>query len=297
MKSWLDALARTRDTIVRHAVRIFTGDRAARQATRDEWEEALIAADVPARMAADFVQRADAMRDGRPLEQRLEGVLTESLQHEAGFAWDLPVRPYVVLIAGVNGSGKTTTSAKLAALAKSRGLKPLLAATDTFRAAGTDQLRIWADRVGCDVVAGVQGADAAAVAFDAVSAAQARHADIVFVDTAGRMHTKQTLMDELLKVKRAMAKRLPGAPHAVWMVLDATLGNNALMQARVFHEAVGLSGLVISKLDGSAKAGSILAARREVGAPILFVGLGEGMDDLAPFDPPRFVKAMLGTPD
>jgi fused signal recognition particle receptor len=295
MKSWLEALARTRDTIVRHAVRIFTGDRAARQATRDEWEEALIAADVPARLAAEFVRQAEALRDGGALEQRLEQVLVEGLGHDPGFAWDLPTRPYVVLIAGVNGSGKTTTCAKLAAMAKARGLKPLLAATDTFRAAGTDQLRIWAERVGCDVVAGVQGADAASVAYDALSAAQARHADIVFVDTAGRMHTKQTLMDELQKVKRAMAKCLPGAPHAVWMVLDATLGNNALMQARVFHEAVGLSGLVISKLDGSAKAGSILAARREVGAPILFVGLGEGMDDLAPFDPPQFVKAMLGT--
>ena len=295
MKSWMDALARTRNAIVSRVSRLFEpSEPRAEEKTAEQWEEALIAADVPARLAAEWVGAARHLGGGGPLEQRLERVLVQALEPVRHYEWDGAAKPTVVLIVGVNGSGKTTTAAKLASFARARGRVPLLAATDTFRAAGTEQLRIWADRVPCDVVAGRQGADAAAVAYDAVQAAVARGADAVFIDTAGRMHTKQHLMVELQKVKRSIAKCLPGAPHEIWLVVDATIGNNAVMQAQTFNEAVGLTGLVVAKLDGSAKAGSMLAARREVGVPIVFVGLGETLDDLAPFEARPFVCALLG---
>ena len=196
---------------------------------------------------------------------------------------------------GVNGSGKTTTCAKLAHTAIQQGRQPLLAATDTFRAAGADQLKLWAKDVGCDVVAGAPGADAAAVAYDALDAAVARGRDLVIVDTAGRMHTKEPLMKELQKVRGAMAKRVSGAPHETWIVLDATLGQNAVMQAKVFHEAVALTGVIISKLDGSSKAGFVFSINREMGIPIRFVGLGEKMDELVPFEPEKFVGALMNS--
>ena len=165
----------------------------------------------------------------------------------------------------------------------------MLAAADTYRAAGTDQARIWAHRVGCDVVSGVSGADAASVAYDAVRAAMARGMDAVFIDTAGRMHT----MDELQKIQRSVGKCLPGAPHHTWLVLDATLGSNAVSQARFFHECIPLTGVVVAKLDGSAKAGFLVAVRKELGIPVLFAGIGEGMDDLVPFDVPTYVKSLV----
>jgi fused signal recognition particle receptor len=200
-------------------------------------------------------------------------------------------------VVGVNGSGKTTTCAKLAHRAAAEGLTPLLCAADTFRAAGSDQLRIWAERLGCEVVAGATGADPAAVAFDALGAAIARKSDLLIVDTAGRMHTKQPLMQELVKVRRSLGKRKAGAPEATWIVLDAALGRNAIAQARTFHEAVPLTGIVVSKLDGSSKGGFVFTLADELGIPVLFAGLGEGAGDLVPFDRRRFVGGLLGLED
>ena len=199
----------------------------------------------------------------------------------------------VVSIVGVNGTGKTTTAAKLAHLVQARGQTALLAACDTFRAAAIEQLKLWGQRLKVDVVAGAYGADAAAVAHDGVAAAQSRNADYLFVDTAGRLHTKHNLMQELQKVHRVMSKQLPGAPHEVLLVLDATTGMNALTQAREFNKAVPLTGLVVTKLDGTSKGGMVVAVQKELGIPVKFVGLGEQPDDFQPFDPKEFAHALF----
>ena len=200
----------------------------------------------------------------------------------------------VVSIVGVNGTGKTTTAAKLAHLAQSRGEKALLAACDTFRAAAIEQIKHWGQRLKVEVIAGAYGADAASVAHDAVAAGQARKADYLFVDTAGRLHTKHNLMQELQKLHRVMGKQLPGAPHEVLLVLDATTGMNALNQAREFNKAVPLSGLIVTKLDGTSKGGMVVAIQQELGLPIKYVGLGEQADDLQPFDAKQFAGALFG---
>jgi fused signal recognition particle receptor len=201
--------------------------------------------------------------------------------------------PCVVSIVGVNGTGKTTTSAKLAHLVQSQGRTALLAACDTFRAAAIEQLKLWGQRLKVDVVAGAYGADAASVAHDAVAAAQARKADYLFIDTAGRLHTKHNLMQELQKLHRVMGKQLPGAPHEVLLVLDATTGMNALNQAREFNKTVPLTGLVVTKLDGTSKGGMVVAIQKELGLPIKFIGLGEQADDLQPFDAKQFADALF----
>ena len=200
----------------------------------------------------------------------------------------------VVSIVGVNGTGKTTTAAKLAHLTQSRGQKALLAACDTFRAAAIEQIKLWGQRLKVEVIAGAYGADAASVAHDAVAAAQARKADYLFVDTAGRLHTKHNLMQELQKLHRVMGKQLPGAPHEVLLVLDATTGMNALNQAREFHKAVPLTGLIVTKLDGTSKGGMVVAIQKELGLPIKYVGLGEQADDLQQFDAKQFAGALFG---
>ena len=201
--------------------------------------------------------------------------------------------PTVVSIVGVNGTGKTTTAAKLAHLVQGRGQSVLLAACDTFRAAAIEQLKLWGQRLKVEVVAGAYGADAASVAHDAVAAAQARQADYLFVDTAGRLHTKHNLMQELQKVHRVMGKQLAGAPHEVLLVLDATTGMNALNQAREFNKAVPLSGLVVTKLDGTSKGGMVVAVQKELALPVKFIGLGEQPDDLQPFVPKDFARALF----
>jgi fused signal recognition particle receptor len=200
----------------------------------------------------------------------------------------------VVSIVGVNGTGKTTTAAKLAHFVQGNGQTALLAACDTFRAAAIEQIKLWGQRLKVEVIAGAYGADAASVAHDAVAAAQARDAAYLFVDTAGRLHTKHNLMQELQKLHRVMGKQLPGAPHEVLLVLDATTGMNSLNQAREFHKAVPLTGLVVTKLDGTSKGGMVVAIQKELGLPIKFVGLGEQAEDLQPFDPAQFSKALFG---
>lgn len=294
MKSWLSALARTRDRIVGGLARLVPGLAKADPAALEAWERALVQADIAPRLVSEWVERLRRHGATDDIRREVESMMKAALPSEAPFDWRSTAAPLVLLITGVNGSGKTTTAAKLAHRIRKSGLKPLLGAADTFRAAGSHQLKLWADRLGIDVVVGAHGADSAAVAYDCVQAGVARGSDVVLVDTAGRMHTKQPLMDELQKVRRSMAKAMPGAPHESWIVLDATLGNNAVIQARMFKECVNLTGAVIAKLDGSSKAGFVFSLRRELDLPVRFVGLGESADDIVPFDPDEFVKGFLG---
>jgi fused signal recognition particle receptor len=263
-------------------------------------EEALIEADVGAETAGAL---ADAVRtrSGGAERADLEGLrrlLTEEIERLIAAAPAPAVSPdaplEVVFLVGVNGSGKTTTAAKLAARRLEEGRSVLLAAADTFRAGAIEQLAIWADRLKVPVVRHREGADPSAVLFDAIAAAKARGVRTLLVDTAGRLHTKQNLMGELAKMRRIAAREVPGAPHQTLLVLDATTGSNGLAQARRFVEAAGATGVVLTKLDGSAKGGVVLAIYRELGLPVLFVGVGEGIDDLIPFEPSEYARALLG---
>lgn len=294
MKSWLSALARTRDRIVGGLATLIPGLAKADPIALEEWERSLIQADIAPRLVGEWVEKLRRKGGSANMAKEIQAMLESTFPTQPAFDWQSKPGPKVILVVGVNGSGKTTTTAKLGHLVKRGGLTPLLAAADTFRAAGSHQLKLWADRLKLESVVGAHGADAAAVAYDAIRAAVARKADVVLIDTAGRMHTKQPLMDELQKVRRSIAKALPGAPHETWIVLDATLGNNAVVQARLFKECVDLTGVVVAKLDGSSKGGFIFTIRRELDLPVHFVGLGEGEDDLAPFDSGEFVKGFLG---
>lgn len=296
MKSWFKALDRTRQQFANTLGRLVGLSAAVDEETLEELEARLLQADLPVKLSHELISllRDEGVKRGRDatevVREKLLSVLGEAAPHD----FTAGEKPQVILMLGINGSGKTTTSAKLAALAKRAKLSPVLGAADTFRAAGSSQLKLWAERIGCDVVTGAMGADAAAVAYDAIDSAIAKKADVVIIDTAGRMHTKLPLMDELEKVVRAVSKRLPGAPHQVWIVLDASMGQNAINQASQFHLRVPLTGVIISKLDGSAKGGFIFSVKQELGVPVRYVGLGEGEDDLAPFDPGAFVDALLG---
>jgi fused signal recognition particle receptor len=256
----------------------------------DAWErleEALIGADVGVPATAELVRRLEERGGLEGIEDELAALLGES------GTLDLAARPSVVLVVGVNGTGKTTTIGKLADKLREHGHSVLLAAADTFRAAAEEQLEIWADRAGADFVGAPRGGDPAAVAFDAIEAATARGRDVVIVDTAGRLHTQSNLMDELAKVRRVIAGKLQGAPHETLLVVDATTGQNGLQQARLFDEAVGVTGVALTKLDGSAKGGIAVAIAHELGLPVKLVGVGEGLDDLRPFDPRDFARALV----
>ena len=299
MVTWIDALSRTRRGIASALARVFTSQDGGTRVDQDALEAlegTLVQADLPVRLASELVAELGRNYKGLRVDARdmLRQLLVKALGPATPFTWPVGPDPLVVLVVGINGSGKTTTCAKLAHAAQLAGRRPLLGAADTFRAAGSDQLRIWAERIGCESVVGRTGSDAAAVAFDAVDAAVARGCDVVLIDTAGRMHTKQPLMEELGKVRRAMGKRVSHAPHETWIVLDAALGQNALLQARQFHEAASLTGVVVAKLDGTAKAGFVFSLVRELQVPIRFVGLGEAIEDLVPFDARSFVDALLG---
>jgi fused signal recognition particle receptor len=263
--------------------------------TWDEVEESLIAGDVGAALATEIVDRARARGapDGATaaVRRELAGVL---IPRDAGWTLAPPeATPAVVLIVGVNGTGKTTTIGKLAAREAAAGRRVILAAADTFRAAASDQLRVWADRAGADIVSHAPGADPAAVVFDALDAAVARRADIVLIDTAGRLHTKSNLMDELAKIRRVINRRLPTAQPETLLVLDATTGQNGLAQAVAFHESVGLSGIVLTKLDSTARGGIVFAIEQALGVPVRFAGVGERQEDLIAFDPQAFVDALF----
>ena len=264
----------------------------------EELEEALILADLGAASAADTVEqlrkrvsqklmtRADEVKDA------LRDILAEKL-NVGDPALDLSTAPSVVLVIGVNGVGKTTSIGKLAARFKSEGKKVLLCAGDTFRAAAADQLEIWANRAGVDIVRQHEGADPGAVLFDALQAAKARHADVVLCDTAGRLHNKQNLMNELAKLRKIIDREVPDAAKETLLVLDATTGQNGLIQARQFKETAGLTGIILTKLDGTAKGGIVVAIAQELQVPVKFVGVGEGIDDLRPFDAREFVKELF----
>jgi fused signal recognition particle receptor len=230
---------------------------------------------------------------GEPLRERLIELLAETASGDDGRI-AVRERPAVIMVCGVNGTGKTTTIGKLAwHLQRELGLSVLIAAADTYRAAAVEQLEIWAERAGCELVKGAEGGDAGAVAFDALAAAESRGHDVVVVDTAGRLHTHRNLMDELAKVRRVIAGRLDGAPHETLITIDSTTGQNGLRQARSFADSVGVSGVVLTKLDGTAKGGIALAISRELGIPVKLIGVGEGLEDLQPFDPREFAAALL----
>jgi fused signal recognition particle receptor len=293
-----DGLRRSQEFLSNQLEDVLSADRPLEESLFTDLEDVLVAADLGAMVAEDFknrareevmfgtVTRADQLR---PLFRRF---IADSLR-SAATDLALEQRPAVVLMLGVNGSGKTTTCAKLAAQLKASGLTVLLAAADTFRAAAIEQLETWGQRVGVDVIRQSGGSDPAAVVFDAARAATARQVDVLIVDTAGRLHTKSNLMDELSKLKRVMARQIPGAPHEALMVLDATTGQNGLSQARLFHEAIGLTGLCLTKLDGTAKGGIVVRIHRELGLPIKLVGVGERVDDLQPFDAEKFAEALV----
>jgi len=263
-------------------------------------EEALLAADVGPATAVELVEAVKAEAGRRDAEDTdvVRRVLREEITRRLSIAGPpaatpAPGQPRVVLMVGVNGTGKTTTAAKLAARAAAAGGKPVLAAADTFRAAAIDQLEVWAGRIGIPLVKHRPGADPAAVVFDACVAAKSRGADLLLVDTAGRLHTKHNLMEELSKIRRIAGREIPGAPHEVLLVLDAVTGMNGLAQAREFLKAAGVTGLVLTKMDGTAKGGVILAIVRDLKLPVRYVGVGETADDLLDFDPAGFASALI----
>jgi fused signal recognition particle receptor len=290
-------LARTREAVQEGLDRVLKGQEL-EPATLEDLEEVLIQADLGVETAAAFVEAVrEQARRGRLTGGDVRETLAERLRAAlkgAAAPLALEARPAVVLMLGVNGAGKTTTCGKLAGRLTAAGHHVLLAAADTFRAAAIEQLERWGERVGVEVVKQGPGADPSAVAFDAVRAAQARGADVLVIDTAGRLHTKANLVQELEKVKRVIARQLPGAPHETLLVLDATTGQNGIAQARLFHEAVTLTGLVLTKLDGTAKGGIVVRIARELALPIKLVGTGERVEDLAPFDAEAFVAALVG---
>jgi fused signal recognition particle receptor len=254
-------------------------------------EEALIAADVGVPTTAELVRRLEARGDVVELGEALVQEATALLGEPARI--DIGEHPSVILVVGVNGTGKTTTIGKLASRLADHRHSVILAAADTCRAAAEEQLEIWAQRAGADFVGSARGGDPAAVAYDAIEAATARGRDVVIVDTAGRLHTQTNLMEELAKIRRVIERRLPGAPHETLLVIDATTGQNGLQQARLFRDAVNVSGVALTKLDGSAKGGVALAIAHELSLPVKLVGVGEGIDDLRPFDPQDFARALL----
>jgi fused signal recognition particle receptor len=265
--------------------------------TFEELEALLIKADLGIDTTEDILEalwkreRNEGFTKASQLREALYQELRQRLDDPPPI--DFSERPAVILVVGVNGSGKTTSIAKLGKLFSNQGKRVILGAADTYRAAAVDQLQIWADRVNLPVIAGQPDGDPGAVAYDTVQAAIARQADIALIDTAGRLHTRFNLMEELKKVHRVVGKAMAGAPHAVWLVMDATTGQNALQQARAFKDAVKVSGIILAKLDSSARGGMAFAIQQELGLPILFAGLGEGPDDLQPFDPNLFIQGIL----
>jgi fused signal recognition particle receptor len=293
-------LQRTKTTLVRRLQGVFAGIEEWTDEQFDDLEAALIGADLGVSISTRLV---DDLRDRyerglvkttedilRVAEDDLIGIMNS---HHAPPINENPDGPTVILLVGVNGSGKTTTAAKLASLFKQDGKSVMLGAGDTFRAAGIDQLKIWGERIDCPVVAGRQGGDSAAVAFDAIQAAQRRNIDVAVIDTAGRQHTRRELMQELEKVHRTAAKACPGAPHEVWLTVDASTGTNALIQAREFGKVCDITGLILTKLDGTGKGGVVVSICSELGHPIRFIGLGEAVEDLQPFDADMFAKAIF----
>lgn len=294
---WRDGLAKTSKTTFGRLATLF----GATEITEDTWDELealLLQADLGIETTSEILDSLRRVVQSQGLTRSEE--LSEALQVELRSRLDAPPalewthKPSIIMVVGVNGSGKTTTLAKLAQRFQSQGKTILLGAADTFRAAAVDQLQVWGDRLNVDVISGAPESDPGAVAFNAVQSGVARNVDLIMIDTAGRLHTRFNLMEELKKVYRVTGKALQGAPHATWLVLDATTGQNALQQAKAFKEAVGVTGVILSKLDSSARGGMAFAIQRELRLPILYVGLGEKPEDLLPFDPDAFVRGIVG---
>jgi fused signal recognition particle receptor len=300
-----DGLARTREGISERIGVAARQGRVIDDALLDELEEALILADVGADTTVEISDRVrdrvrteghkDASDLGRVLREEIEAMLARSPSADNDRLFSIPEdrRPHVIMVVGVNGVGKTTTIGKLAYNYRNAGFNVLIGAADTFRAAANEQLEVWAQRAGVDIIGQGQGADPAAVAFDTVNAALTRKADVVIIDTAGRLHTRTNLMDELRKMARVMKKLLPDAPHEVFLVLDATTGQNAIQQAKEFTRSVEVTGLVLTKLDGTAKGGVVIAIANSLEMPVRYIGVGERIDDLQPFDTKEFAEALF----
>ncbi len=294
------AVSRTRESLEEHIEGVIALTREVDAGALEELEMSLIASDLGVTTTAEVMEalrdraRRQQIRDGAELRDllktQLKGILDEQQRPVATVANG----PEVLLLVGVNGTGKTTTSGKLAAYYRAQARSVLLCAADTFRAAAIEQLEVWGQRSGVEIIRSKQGGDPSAVLFDALTAARARHTDVLLVDTAGRLHTKSNLMTELEKMRRTAQRVVPGAPHEVLLVMDATTGQNGLQQARLFTEAAGVTGIVLTKLDGTAKGGIALAIARELKLPVRFVGIGEKMEDLLPFDSQAFVDSLLG---
>jgi fused signal recognition particle receptor len=295
-----ESVGKTRTELAARVEQLLTGDRPVDPALLAELESALLSADIGVATTKEILAalrqqvNEQALAGSSALKQELKNQLVKIVAAPAaGTNGKADVAPRVLFIVGVNGTGKTTTIGKLAHRLKQEGNSVVLCAADTFRAAAIEQLEVWARRAGVELVKQKAGADPAAVVFDALAAARARNADAVIVDTAGRLHTKSNLMAELEKMKRTASKLVPGAPHDVLLVMDATTGQNGLAQAREFTSHVGVTGIVLTKLDGTAKGGIVVAIARELGLPIRFVGTGEQMDDLVPFDPQTYVNSLF----
>ena len=286
------------DKLKKITTNLFSGFTEADEAFFEELEETLILADLGMDTAMDAVEklrtkvRKEKLQDQESVKETLRDILVEEMK-VGDMALDISTVPSVVLFIGVNGVGKTTSIGKLAHQLKGQGKRVLLCAADTFRAAAADQLEIWADRAGCELVRQHEGADPGAVLFDALQAAKARHVDVVLCDTAGRLHNKANLMAELHKLSKIIDRECPGCARETLLVLDATTGQNGLIQARTFKETAGLTGIVLTKLDGTAKGGIVVAIARELGVPVKFAGVGEGIEDLRPFDPRAYVEAII----
>jgi fused signal recognition particle receptor len=302
-RGWLSrlqrAVARTRGQLGERLGELLQGTKTLPPECLDELEAVLLAADVGLPTARELLarlrerQQGNQLPDGAALRQALREELVAALRAPTGSSPTADGKPYVIFFVGVNGTGKTTSVAKLAHRWQQQGQRVLLCAADTFRAAAGEQLEVWAERLGCELLRQRPGADPAAVVYDALLAAKSRGLEGVFVDTAGRLHTRSPLMAELEKMKRTAQKLLPAAPHETLLVLDATVGQNGLVQAREFTERVGVTGIVLTKLDGTAKGGIVIAIARALGLPIRYLGTGEDLDDLIEFDPEAFVDSLL----
>lgn len=295
-----ERLGKSRAGLIEGIRRVFAGRSKIDEEIYEALEEVLVQADIGVETTIDIIEEMQRIAKERNLDApaELQIVLKEILieileQGDHALRWEVAGGTHVTLVAGVNGSGKTTTVGKLAALLKGEGKNVLLGAADTFRAAAVEQLVVWSDRAGVSIVKHQEGADPASVTFDAVDSALAKGMDCLIIDTAGRLHTKVNLMEELAKIQRVIRKRIPDAPHEVLLVLDATTGQNGLQQARRFTEILNVTGIVLTKMDGTAKGGMAIAVQRQLGIPIKLIGIGEGLDDLQPFDSRQFVEALI----
>ncbi len=293
-------LSKTRESITGRLDKIFFGKKEITEELLDEIEEILFTSDIGVETAQELIDTIrekvsrKELKDPEKLKKALKEEILNFLKTPEEKKLVYPEgEPLVIMMVGVNGVGKTTTIGKLAYQMNKEGKKVLLVAADTFRAAAAEQLSIWAERAGAELVKREEGTDPSAVVFDSLDIAKKKGHDVVIIDTAGRLHTKKNLMEELKKIKRVCAKKISNAPHEIWLVLDATTGQNAISQAQMFHEALGLTGIILTKLDGTAKGGVIVGISHQLKIPILFVGIGEAIDDLKPFEPEWFVKALF----